>query len=185
MVRRDREIGVGTRGGDHVEVREGGLHHDDVRPLVDVRADLCERFATVARVLLVALAVAAAHDRDVDGIAERAVERRGVLGGVGEDGGARVAGGVEGGADRRDLPIHHPARRGDVGAGVGLRPRRPRVELEGGVVVDVTVGTDDAAVAVVGVLVDAQVGDQHHLVSDLGPQVGERQLHDAVGIPSP
>ena len=86
-------------------------------------------------------------------------------------------------ADGGDLAVHHPARRGDVGAGVGLRDRGPGVELEGGVVVDVAVGADDAAVAVVGVLVDAEVGDEHHLVADLGAQVGERELHDAVGIP--
>ena len=41
---------------------------------------------------------------------------------------------------------------------------------------------DDAAVAVVGVLVDAQVGDQHDVVADVAAQVGQGQLHDALGI---
>ena len=96
-----------------------------------------------------------------------------------------VPGAVERGADGGDLAVHHPARRGDVGAGVGLRDRGAGVELEGGVVVDVAVGADDPAVAVVGVLVDAQVGDEHHLVAHLGAQVGEGELHDAVGVPGP
>ena len=41
---------------------------------------------------------------------------------------------------------------------------------------------DDAAVAVVGVLVDAQVGHDHDVVADVAAQVAQRQLHDAVGI---
>ena len=56
------------------------------------------------------------------------------------------------------------------------------VDLQRGVVVDVAVLVEHAAVAVVGVLVDAQVGDQHDVVADVAAQVGERELHDAVGI---
>ena len=37
--------------------------------------------------------------------------------------------------------------------------------------------------AVVGVLVDAEVGHHDHVVADLGAEVGERELHDAVGVP--
>ena len=70
-----------------------------------------------------------------------------------------------------DLAVHHPARRHDVGAGVGLGQRGPRVDLEGGVVVDLAVGGEHAAVAVGRVLVDAQVGDEDERVAHLGPQV--------------
>ena len=35
-----------------------------------------------------------------------------------------------------DLTVHHPARRHDVGAGLGLRDGDPSVQLDGGVVVD-------------------------------------------------
>ena len=41
---------------------------------------------------------------------------------------------------------------------------------------------DDPAVAVIGVLVDAQVGHEHDRVAELGAQVAQRDLHDAVGI---
>jgi hypothetical protein len=71
--------------GDDVEVGERRLHHHHVGALGDVGADLGQRLARVARVLLVALAVAAAGDRDVDRVAERAVQRGRVLGRVGED----------------------------------------------------------------------------------------------------
>ena len=54
--------------------------------------------------------------------------------------------------------------------------------VERGVVVDAAALVEHAAVAVVGVLVDAQVGDQHDVVADVAAQVGERQLDDAVGV---
>ena len=47
----------------------------------------------------------------------------------------------------------------------------------------VAVGAHDAAVAVVGVLVEAEVGHEHERVADLVAQVAQRHLHDAVGVP--
>ena len=64
----------------------------------------------------------------------------------------------------------------------GLGERGAGVDLQRGVVVDVAVLVEHAAVAVVGVLVDAQVGDQHDVVADVAAQVGEGELHDALGI---
>ena len=61
---------------------------------------------------------------------------------------------------RADLAVHHPARRDDVSAGTGLGHRGLGVDLERRVVVDVAALVEHAAVAVVGVLVDAEVGDQ-------------------------
>ncbi len=69
-----------------------------------------------------------------------------------------------------------------MGAGFGLGDRGACVDLEGGVVVDDTVVADDAAVAVVGVLVDAQVGHQHDVVAEVGAQIAQCDLHDAVGV---
>ena len=48
-----------------------------------------------------------------------------------------------------------------------------RVELEGGVVVDLAVGAEHAAVAVVGVLVEAEVGHEHDLVAHRVAQRGQ------------
>ena len=48
-----------------------------------------------------------------------------------------------------------PLGRDDVGAGLGLGDGDLGVELDGGVVVDLAVGVEHAAVAVVGVLVEA------------------------------
>jgi hypothetical protein len=69
-----------------------------------------------------------------------------------------VAAAIEGITDRRDLTVHHPRWRDHVGSGVGLRPGDPPVQLEGPVIVDVALVVQDAAVAVVGVLVQAEVG---------------------------
>src|SRR3712207_9124997 len=44
-------------------------------------------------------------------ISERAVEAGGVLGRVGQDRRLGGGGAVQGPADRRDLPVHHPAGR--------------------------------------------------------------------------
>ncbi len=55
------------------------------------------------------------------------------------------------------------------------------VALERGVVVDVAGAGDDAAVAVVGVLVEAVVGHEHEGVADLVSQVAQGHLHHAVG----
>ena len=65
-----------------------------------------------------------------------------------------------------DLPVHHPAGRHDVRPGVGLGHRGPGVEHDGGVVVDLAGGGQHAAVAVVGVLVEAAVGHDDDLVAD-------------------
>ena len=84
-----------------------------------------------------------------------------------------------------DLAVHHPARRDDVGAGSGLGDGRLGVDVERGVVVDHAVLVEDAAVAVVGVLVDAQVGHQHDVVAEVGAQIAQGDLHDAVGVERP
>ena len=95
-----------------------GLDHDHVGALLEVERDFVQRLVGVARIHLVGLLVALAEVRArADGVAERPVERRGVLGRVGED--ARVdellpASSAR--ADRADASIHHVGRRDDVDA---------------------------------------------------------------------
>ena len=86
---------------------------------------------------------------------------------------------VERVADHRDLAVHHAAGPHDVGAGGGLGARHLGVHLEGGVVVDRSAGGEDAAVAVVGELVEAQVGHHRQRVAHLGGDVGDRDVEDA------
>ena len=69
-----------------------------------------------------------------------------------------------------------------MGTGARLGDGGRRVDLEGGVVVDLAVLVEHAAVAVVGVLVDAQVGDQGDVVAEVAAQVGEGQLHDPLRV---
>ena len=82
-----------------------------------------------------------------------------------------------------DLPVHHPARRDHVGARLGLRQRDALVELERGVVQHLAVGAEHAAVPVVGVLVEAEVGHEDELVAHRVAHGAQRDLHDAVGVP--
>ena len=97
-----------------------------------------------------------------------------------------MAGVVERGADGGDLAVHHPRRRHDVGAGVGLGHRGPGVEVDGGVVVDVAVG-GRARRSGRGRCTRRGRGRpcSDDVVADLVPQVAQRDLHDAVGVPGP
>ena len=70
-----------------------------------------------------------------------------------------------------------------VTPGLGLRDRDPPVPLERGVVVHVAVVGEHAAMAVIGVLVQAQVADHHVLVAELVVQRRERALRDPVRVP--
>ena len=93
------------------------------------------RLAAVRRVHLVAPPVAERR-RGIGGLAERAVVGRRGLRRVGEDRRVRGAVGVEGGADRGHLAVHHRARGDDVGAGPGLRDGGRAEASDRGVVVD-------------------------------------------------
>jgi hypothetical protein len=70
-----------------------------------------------------------------------------------------------------------------MGPGLGLRGRDPPVALERRVVVDLSVLVEHAAVAVVRVFVQAQVGDHHVVVAELLPKHPERPLRDPVRVP--
>jgi hypothetical protein len=94
-----------------------------------------------------------------------------------------VAGRVQGGPDGGHLPVHHPRGGDHVGAGDRLGHRHPGVEVQGGVVVDRAVGGQDAAVAVVGVLVEAEVGHDHQVVAHLVADVGQPHLGDPGRVP--
>ena len=134
---------------DHVEVGQRRLDHHHVGALGDVGVDLDQRLAGVAPVLLVALAVATAGDR-----ARR--PRRGT-GRTGRwrtwpssRGSPRAAKPAASSAARiaPTWPSIIPLGATTCGAGRRLGDGGLGVDLERGVVVDVAVGVDDAAVAV-------------------------------------
>ena len=66
--------------------------------------------------------------------------------------------------------------------GAGLGHGDARVDVEREVVVDRTVAVEDAAVPVVGVFVDAQIGHHHHAVADGLTYVAQGHLHDSVWV---
>ena len=184
MIRGERRIGECPRLGEHIEVGHRRLDHYHVRTFSEIEPDLLHRFANISEVLLVGGTVAPADDGYVDRLAERSVERRGVLGGIRQDRHLGVTCEVEGGANCRHLTIHHPRGRHDVHAGLGLGDRNLGIAAQGGIVVDGPVGAQQAAVAVVGVLVEAEVGHELDLVAESLAQSAQRQLHDPVGVRS-
>ena len=89
---------------------------------------------------------------------------------------------VEGPPDGAHLAVHHAGRRHPVGAGLGVRDRDPRVRVERRIVVD-RAAPDHAAVPVVRVLAQAQVGDEDQGFPELGAHGAEGLLHDPARIP--
>ena len=93
------------------------------------------------------------------------------------------AGRVEPRADRADHAVHHAARRDHVGPGLRVADALLREERQRRVVVDVELAAavvQDAAMAVIGVLAEALVGDEQHVGAVGLAQRAERLLHDAV-----
>ena len=95
-----------------------------------------------------------------------------------------MAGGVQRGADRGDLPVHHPRRGDHVGPGLSLGDGHGLVGGQGGVIVDLTgaraVGADEPAVAVAGELIQAGVRAHNDLVPDLRAHGRDPAVEDAV-----
>ena len=112
----ERQVEALARGPDHVEVRKRRLDHDHVGALGDVQLALAQRLADVRRIHLVAAPVAERRRR-VGRLAERAVERRGVLGRVGDDRRLSASASSASGSRRRGRPSCRSGRR---------RRRRPR-----------------------------------------------------------
>ncbi len=69
-----------------------------------------------------------------------------------------------------------------MGSGVGLDAGHLGVPRQRRVVVHQALGGQHPAVAVVGVLVQAQVGHQHQFVADLGAHVPQRDLEDPLRV---
>lgn len=67
-------------------------------------------------------------------------------------------------------------------ARLGLGQRHLGVADQGRVVVDPTIVGDDAAVAVIGVLVEAEVGHDHDVIAEAPSQIAEGELHDPIGF---
>ena len=89
-------------------------------------------------------------------IAERPIERRGILGRIGHDLHVAMAVRLQGLADGADAAIHHVGRRDDVAAGLGLHQGLTHEGLQGDVVDDLA-ATHQAVVAVAGVGIERDV----------------------------
>ena len=72
-----------------------------------------------------------------------------------------------------------------MSARLGLGHGHLAVTHEGGVVVDLTAIVQHPAVSVVGVLVQAEIGDEDELVAEAVAQFPERHLDDAVVVGCP
>ena len=168
----EREVESLARGADDVEVRQRRLDHQHVGAFGDVELAFAQCLAHIRGIHLVAAPVAERRRR-VGSLPERPVERGCVLRGVRDN--RRVRQRL---ADGSDAAVHHVAGRNDVGAGLDVRDRGARKEVERLVVVDL-VAVEDPAVSVRRVLAEAHVGDQDDL-GEARTQCAQRTLDDSV-----
>ena len=77
-------------------------------------------------------------------------------------------------------PVHHVGRSDDIGSRLGMSQRRFRQQLQSGVVENF-IALDHAAMAMVGVLVNTDIGDDHHLGYGRF-YLANGALDDAIGI---
>ena len=143
---------------DDVQVRQRRLHHHDVSALGEILLDFPERLASVGRIHLMRSAIAEAR-RGSGSVAKGSVQRRPVLGRVRHDGDVVEATLVERLADCADAAVHHVGWRDDVGTCGGVRDGGANKLIHRRIVHDLIV-PDDAAVAMVGVFAQTDVG--HH-----------------------
>ena len=150
---------------DHVQVGQPRLDHQVVRALLGVEPGLAQRLAVASRrVHLVAPPVPETGGA-ARRVAEGAVVPAGVLDGVAHDRNVREARRVERRPDGPDLTVHHGAGSHDIGPGAGLGHGGAGQQFQRGVVVHRDLAADlaqRAAVAVVGVLAQAGVGNDAH-----------------------
>ena len=165
---------------DHVEVGESGFHHEQVGALGSVLSELAHGLARVRAVHLVRLPVAHPRRR-LSRNPERPVERRRHLRRVGHHRDVRGAVRIQRLAQRRHLTIHHRGRRDDVGARVRMGNGCLRQQIERRVIVDGSVVQQHAAVSVIGVLTQANVGDDGDVLERV-LQGGRGLLDNAVWV---
>lgn len=178
----DGEVAAELLGvADDVEVLGGGLDHDDVGALADVSGDGAAGETAAPGRELVALAIAE-RGRGHGGVAEGPVQAAGELGSVGHEQG------LVGDAlldqlqlDGADAAVVHVGGRDAVGARLRVGHGDVADAVHGELVVERAVVTQDAAVAVRGVLAEADVDGDEELREALAQE--SDGLHDgALGV---
>ena len=127
------------------------------------------RLVAVGRVHLIAGAVAELRRR-LGRIPERPIKGGSVLDRVAHDRQMAEPGLVQARADGRHHAVEHAAGRDQVGPGPGMADALFRQQRQGCVIVQVDAPANvlqDAAVAVIGVLAEAFVGDQQDSIPEL------------------
>ena len=184
VVDADRKVCARAQSADDVEIGQGGLDHEDIRPFRLVRRRFAQRLSPVAAVHLIALAVAVARG-GLRRVAEGPVEGGGELGAVAHDRHLRIARAVQLFADGRHHPVHHRRGRHHICPRAHRRQRRRRVQGEGCVVVHIPRPVQRPAVAVRCVFAQADVGDEQGALAALRkqrPQGADGAGHDALFV---
>src|SRR5436190_22097795 len=113
----------------NVDVRQGRLHHDDVRSFIDIQSNLTQGFIRVGVIHLIRTTIAKLRHA-FRGLAERTVKSRRKFGCVTHDPNLVEATGVECLADGADPAVHHIAWCDHVRTGCGAGKRGFNQEID-------------------------------------------------------
>ncbi len=182
LISESRHVELVLHPAHDVQIRHARFDHHHVGAFGDVERHFAQGFVGVARVHLIDLFVGLAEvGGRAHGVAERAVERAGVLGAVGHDAGVNMAVGLQRLADRADAAVHHVARGDDVHSGGCLRQRLLHQHGHGGLVHDVAGVVEQTVLAVRGVGVERHIGEHAELWKRRF-EGAHRSGHQSVGV---
>ncbi len=160
-----------------VEVGQRRLDHQEVGAFLHVEGRFAKGFAAVGRVHLVGAAVAEPGSR-FGSLPERPVIAGCVFHCIAHDRHMYKPVGVQGLADCADPAVHHVRRRHHIRTRFGVGKGLPAEKFESGIVIHLAV-PDRSAMAVVGVLAHADIGDDREAGNMLF-QLPDSFLHHSV-----
>ena len=144
-----------------VDVRQGGFHHHDVRPFVDIQSHLTQRFVRVGVIQLVGTTIAKLR-RALGCLAKRTVKSRRKFGRITHNPSLIEAAGIERVANSADPAVHHITGCDQVRAGRGMRKCSFNQKLDSFIIEYVEVVAIDsryAAVPVAHIFAQTDISD--------------------------
>ena len=177
VVRAHRNVERFAYAPDHVEIRKRRFNHHHVGAFLQIQPHFLQRLAGIGGIHLIAAAVAELGRR-LRRLAKRAVEPGTVLRGVRKNGDVFELVFVEHLSNRADTAIHHIRGRDDISAGARVRKRLLRQDSQRRVIRHFSV-LHDAAVAMIGVFAQADVGDDEQFQVGLSNAL-DGALHNAL-----
>ena len=165
-----------------VQIGQPRLDHHAVGAFGQIELDLAQRLFGVGRVHLVSLFVTLQQSAAAHRITERAIERRGVFGGIGHDLHIDMPRLFQRATDRGNTAVHHVRRRDDIRPGGGLVQALPDQHFDGFIVDDIAFAVDQAVLPVAGIRIERDIGQHADVIAAGVLDRADRAAHQVIGI---